>query len=138
MSDGVVAFQLNDGDQVFIETTGGPSGGATRGLEPTEIVQRVSATFEEVVAKMRAPVNALIKTFEQAASGVDEVELKLRARLPCRRGRHHHEGGRRDEHRGVDPLEARRGPDEAAAAIGSRRLSSASPVAYCSPLLAGG
>ena len=77
MSDGVVAFQLNDGDQVFIETTGGPSGGATRGLEPTEIVQRVSATFEEVVAKMRAPVNALIKTFEQAASGVDEVELNF-------------------------------------------------------------
>jgi hypothetical protein len=77
MNGGVVAFQLNDGDQVFIEAAAAPSGGATRGLQPTEIVQRVSATFEEVVDKIRAPVNALIKTFEQAASGVDEVELNF-------------------------------------------------------------
>jgi hypothetical protein len=77
MNGGVVAFQLNDGDQVFIEAAAMPSSGTTRGLEPTEIVHRVAATFEEVVDKIRAPVNALIKTFEQAASGVDEVELNF-------------------------------------------------------------
>ena len=76
MNSGVVAFPLSDGDQVFIEAAA-PSGGTTRGLEPSEIVQRVSATFEEVIDRMRAPVNALIKTFEQAASGVDEVELNF-------------------------------------------------------------
>jgi hypothetical protein len=78
----IASFQSVDGTHVLVDVSDGRSDDvARRGLNPTEAIERAAGNFDELVAGLQTPINAMLATFRSAAEGVDEVQLRFGVRF---------------------------------------------------------